>query len=87
MHVFGPTPGVALELTSAAAPGVVVHASNVQEVARGVVDARVWGGLHWRTSSEEGLRLGRMVGRFGVERFLRSAGTGPATARREHAEN
>lgn len=87
VHIFGPTPGVSLELTSAAAPGVVLHASNVQEVARGVVDARVWGGVHWRTSSEEGLRLGRMVGRFGVERFLRPVGTGEATAQREQPEN
>jgi len=76
-YVFGPNPGVPLELTSAAAPGVAFHPANVHEVARGVVDARVWGGIHWRTSSEEGRRIGQAIGRFGIERGLRPA-AGPA---------
>jgi hypothetical protein len=84
VHVFGPDPGVSLQLNSPDLPGVVLHPANVQEVARGVVDARVWGGVHWRTSSEEGLRLGRAIGRFGVERFLRPVTGSAATAERDH---
>ena len=36
-----------------------------------MVDARVWGGVHWRTSSEEGRRLGKRVGRLTVQKLLR----------------
>lgn len=39
-------------LTSPTAPGVVETYSTFGAMAEGVVDARVWGGIHWRTSSE-----------------------------------
>jgi hypothetical protein len=70
-HLFGRHPGRPLELTSATAPGVVVRAATVGEIAQGVVNARVWGGVHWRTSSEEGRRIGRHIGHLGVRHFLR----------------
>jgi len=70
-RLFVRAPGVTLELSSASAPGVVIRAASVREVAQGVVDARVWGGVHWRTSSEEGRRLGRRVGRLAVQTLLR----------------
>lgn len=73
-RLFGPNPGIPLELTSATAPGVVVHAATVGEIARGVLDARVWGGVHWRTSCDEGWRMGRRIGRLGAQRFLRPLG-------------
>ncbi len=73
-RLFGPNPGIPLELTSPTAPGVVVHASNLGEIARGVLDARVWGGVHWRTSCDEGWRMGRRIGRLGAQRFLRPVG-------------
>jgi hypothetical protein len=34
-----------------------------------VVDARVWGGIHWRTSSVRGLQVGRRIGRLAVRHF------------------
>jgi len=82
-RLFGPKPGVPLELTSATAPGVVVHAGTVGEIARGVLDARVWGGVHWRTSCEEGWRMGRRIGRLAVRSFLRPS----AAAEMTTAEN
>jgi hypothetical protein len=36
-----------------------------------VVDARVWGGIHWRTSSVRGQRVGRRIGQYAVHHFLR----------------
>ncbi len=86
-RLFGATPGISLELSSATAPGVVVHASTVREIARGVLDARVWGGVHWRTSVDEGWRMGRRIGRLGVERFLRPVMAHEAVAVGEGEEN
>jgi hypothetical protein len=70
-HVFGRQPGVVMKLTSAAAPGVLETYGTFEEIAEGVVEARVLGGIHWRTSSVRGRRVGEQVGRFAVSHFLR----------------
>src|SRR5262249_35716832 len=85
-RLLGRNPATPIELSSATAPGVVVRAANVREVAEGVVGARVWGGVHWRASSEEGRKLGRRVGRLAVQKFLRPLSEGEATAEREGNE-
>jgi hypothetical protein len=69
--IFGKHPGVVITLTSAGAPGVVETYSSFGDIADGVVDARVWGGIHWRTSSERGLEVGQQIGRWAVRRFLK----------------
>lgn len=71
-HVFGTHPGVVMKLTSAAELGVVETYATFDEIAEGVVDARVWGGIHWRTSSLRGRRVGQQVGAFAVHHFLQS---------------
>jgi PAP2 superfamily len=70
-HVFGRRPGVPLSMTSASLPGVVLTYDTFAAIAQGVVDARVWGGVHWRTSSVRGLQVGRRIGRLAVRRFCR----------------
>lgn len=74
-HLFGDDPGVVIKLSSATAPGVVRTYTTFSEMAEGVVDARVWGGIHWRTSSVQGRVVGELVGRFATRHFPR---------RREH---
>jgi hypothetical protein len=69
-HVFGRHPGLAIALTSPTAPGVVETYETFKAIADGVVDARVWGGIHWRTSSERGRAVGDEIGRYAVRRFL-----------------
>jgi len=49
-HVFGRHPRIVMTLTSATAPGVTESYTSFEDIADGVVDARVWGGIHWRTS-------------------------------------
>jgi hypothetical protein len=71
-QVFGENPGIVLKLTSATAPGVTESYTSFDEIAEGVVDARVLGGIHWRTSSLRGRRVGQQVGAFAVHHFLRS---------------
>jgi hypothetical protein len=58
--IFGPEPGD-LSLTSTTAVGVTHRYRSFQEVADEVSNARVWGGVHWRTSCTAGLALGRKV--------------------------
>ena len=70
-HVFGRHPGVVMTLTSASAPGVVESYATFEEIADGVVDARVWGGIHWRTSSMVGKHVGEKIGRYAVDHFLK----------------
>lgn len=68
-HVFGADPGVVITMTSATAPGVVETYTTFKDIADGVVNARVWGGIHWRTSSVQGRLVGLEIGRYVARRF------------------
>jgi len=70
-HVFGVHPRIVFTLTSATAPGVVESYSTFRAIADGVVDARVWGGIHWRTSSVRGRLVGEEIGRYATHNFLK----------------
>ena len=69
-HVFGKDSRLVLTLTSPTAPGVVQTYSTFTQIADDVVDARVWGGIHWRTSSTRGREVGRQIGLYAVRHFL-----------------
>jgi hypothetical protein len=70
-HVFGEDPGVVITMTSATAPGVTETYTTFKDIADGVVNARVWGGIHWRTSSVRGRIVGQDIGRYVARRFGR----------------
>jgi hypothetical protein len=72
--LLGEAPGVTLVLSSPTAPGVEPRYATFEAIAEDVVGARVWGGVHWRSSCTEGKRLGERIGRYAVRRFLRPAG-------------
>ena len=76
-HAFGANPRVVITLTSRTAPGVVETYSTFADVARDVVEARVWGGIHWRTSSVSGRSLGAQVGRYVVHHSLEPLSADP----------
>ena len=69
-HTFGAIPGIVITMTSPTAPGVVKSYSTFQQIADDVVDARVWGGIHWRTSSVRGRNVGSEIATWVVRRFL-----------------
>ena len=73
-HVFGRHPGVSVTLSSATAPGVVETYTTFRAIADDVVDARVWGGIHWRTSSVRGRTVGEEIGRYAVRHYLKPRG-------------
>jgi hypothetical protein len=68
--VFGARPDD-LSLTSAMLNGVTHRYQSFQEIAEEVSNARVWGGVHWRTSCTAGLALGRMVADLALARAPR----------------
>jgi hypothetical protein len=69
--IFGKHPGVTMTLTSATAPGVIETYTSFTDIADGVADARVFGGIHWRTSSVRGQHVGRRIGQYAAHHFLR----------------
>jgi hypothetical protein len=46
------------------------HYATVEELDREVVNARVWAGLHFRDSGEVGVKLGRDVAHWALDRYF-----------------
>ena len=68
--LFGDDPGVSLTVTSPTNPGFVRTWSRFSEGIAEVIDARVWTGLHFRSSDVAGARVGSHVARFVFEHAL-----------------
>ena len=52
---------------------MVRHYVRIKDIVDEVSNARIWGGIHWRTDQVEGEALGRKVGDHAVKNFLRPA--------------
>jgi len=52
----------AITLTNAAVPTIILQYASFKEICDDVSDARVYGGIHFRTDQEAGADLGRAVG-------------------------
>lgn len=67
-----------LDLTSAV-PNLVKttrHYQTVSDLETEIVNARVWGGIHYRGSVEQGVALGRAVAQWSLARYFQSEPTG-----------
>ena len=51
--------------------GAVRNYTSVEEIHADEGNARVWGGMHWRNSTEVGTAVGRKVGKFTAKHLLR----------------
>jgi len=69
--LFGDEPGVPIVATSATNPGFERNWSSVSEGVDEVIEARIYSGIHYRTSDEDGAAVGRRVARFVVTHALR----------------
>jgi hypothetical protein len=69
--LFDDDPDVAFIATSPTNPGFERHWTTFSEGTREVIDARVYSGIHYRSSDERGAKLGRQVGRFAVMHAFR----------------
>ncbi|HTO46378.1 MAG TPA: vanadium-dependent haloperoxidase [Burkholderiales bacterium] len=61
---FGTGRVSAIAMTSPTAPGVTHRWERISDYVKEVSNARVWGGIHYRNSTEVGERMGREIGRL-----------------------
>jgi hypothetical protein len=57
-------------LTSTTAPGVTRSFNKLSDYVAEVVNARVYDGVHYRTSGEAGAAMGQKIGQYTVQNFL-----------------
>ena len=68
--LFGNTPGVTMVAHSPANPTFDHFWIQLSEGIDEVINARVWEGIHFRNSDEQGMRAGRCVGQFVLRHAL-----------------
>jgi len=71
--LFDDDPGVAFTATSPTNPGFERHWVTFSEGVREVIDARVYAGIHFRSSDERGATLGGQVARFAATHVFKPA--------------
>jgi hypothetical protein len=64
VRTFFGTDKVAINLASSRYPGEVRSFSRLSAAMNEVIDARVWGGIHFRTADVAGAHIGAKVGRW-----------------------
>jgi membrane-associated phospholipid phosphatase len=64
--------GHSITLSNPAVPTIVLHYSSFSQITDDISDARVYGGIHYRTDQTAGARLGNAVGRAVYKNNLRA---------------
>jgi hypothetical protein len=64
---------LSITLTSAAVPGVTLKYTTLTQITDDIADARVFGGIHFRTDQDAGSALGTRVGQYVYNHNLASA--------------
>ena len=62
--------GHAITLSNPAVPTIVLHYGSFKQITDDISDARVYGGIHFRTDQDAGARLGRAVGTDSLQEQL-----------------
>ena len=72
-------PSSAIPTTSPTAKGASRNWTSIDAFVREVSDARVYEGVHFRTSTDVGVEMGKQIGGLAVSRHLREtqASAGP----------
>jgi hypothetical protein len=52
-------------------PGVILNYTAWKEICEDIDDARVYGGIHFQFEQDAGARLGRDVGNYILQNYLR----------------
>jgi hypothetical protein len=68
--IYGEGP-FSITLSTPALPGVTLHYSRLEEITDDISDARVYGGIHFRTDQDAGARLGTRIGDYIYNHKLR----------------
>jgi hypothetical protein len=72
---------ISVTLSNPAVSGVTLRYTTLQQIADDIEDARVYGGIHFRTDQDAGTTLGRKIGQYVYLHNLRSASEGCSVAR------
>lgn len=67
---IGPGPVPILSTTSPTAKGAARSWTSIDDFVREVSDARVYEGVHFRTSTQVGVEMGKRIGALAVDRYL-----------------
>ena len=62
---------IAVQVRSTRYPGYTRDFDRLSRITKEVVDARVWGGIHFRTADEQGVGLGKKVARWEAKHYFR----------------
>ncbi len=60
-----------ITMTSPTAPGVTHRWTRIADYVQEVDNARIWGGIHYRNSTQVGEAMGRKIGALAVQSFLK----------------
>jgi hypothetical protein len=63
--------GISITLTNPAVPTIVLQYTSFRQITADISDARVYGGIHYRTDQDAGAQLGRAVGKGVYKNNLR----------------
>ena len=64
--------GHAITLSNPAVPSILLHYGSFRQITDDISDARVYGGIHFRTDQVAGARLGKAVGSAVYKNNLRA---------------
>jgi hypothetical protein len=70
MRDFFGTDRIAFDIVSSRFPGQPRHFERFSQALQEVLDARMWGGIHFRTADEQGAALGRKVARWEEKHYF-----------------
>ena len=68
--IYGEGP-FSITLSTPALPAVTLHYSRLEEITDDISDARVYGGIHFRTDQDAGALLGTRIGDYIYNHKLR----------------
>jgi hypothetical protein len=71
--LFGDALPTSVIMTSPTAPGVTRKFDRLSDYTAEIVNARIYDGVHYRTSGEVGVEMGRKIGEYVTQNFLKPA--------------
>ena len=71
--LFGDALPTTVIMTSPTAPGVTRKFDRLSDYTAEIVNARIYDGVHYRTSGEVGVEMGRKIGEYVTQNFLKPA--------------
>jgi hypothetical protein len=74
LEEFFGTKKIVVTLTSTSVPGVVPYAyhrfTRTQDIVKEIIDARVYGGMHYRTSGAHGTVIAKKVAHYVAKHYF-----------------